>query len=249
MATQTTPSMNARRSSASQSCLSTASSCSVPSPGTLYLFAFLATMVLLAIIAGGLLTRSVQLRRRQRDLISNRARQGVQPEPNLRFKPRIFDVQIGGAATENELQHWEFIMPLGAVIARAQAPPSIAEPSRQHSRRTVMMTALETVSALPICSRRRRILRQANVSVPVEAPLITQCSEKTSDLHTVVVYTIAMPEDPRLLPATCDDEEKKLPFFELGVVAIDVVGTVDGLYVPDEEREVYRNNCFNVAFH
>ncbi|KAF7360824.1 hypothetical protein MSAN_01111700 [Mycena sanguinolenta] len=245
-ATQSTHSMNASTSSASPPCLSTASSCGVPSPGTLYLFTFLATVVLLALIAGGIVMRSVHLRRRQRELASNRTGRSIQPEPNLKSKPRIFDVRLGDAVTENELQRWEFIMPLAAVTARAQAPRSTPEPSYPHPSSAAVMRALGTVlDAARILSRRGRILHHANVPVPIETPMLTPCCEKESNLRTDIVYIITMPEDLRLVQPTCHDGEHKMPLLEFGVIAIDVVGTAGGLYLsfgPDEGEKAQEHN-------
>ncbi|KAJ7259147.1 hypothetical protein B0H12DRAFT_1109064 [Mycena haematopus] len=213
-------------STATSTCLSTGAACGVPSAETLYLFTFLATMLLLTIIGSGFVARSVQLRRRQRHLLANPPEQRVKPEPALKPKPRIYDVHLRGAVAENDIRDWESIMPLSATTATARAAPSETKPSYPPAAEIDAVPAEETISARPTFWRRQRILQPANVNIPIpspdKAPSIIPCSEKISLLRADIAYIIVMPE-PK------SDDEEDWPFFEFGVAEVDVAGNADAL--------------------
>jgi len=255
-------------SSPTSTCLSTGASCGLPSPGTLYLFTFLATLLLLTVVAGGIVSRSVYLRRRQRQLIASGAwvppGQRIKTEPNLKTKPRIFDAYLGGAVAASDLRQWECMMPFSA-IATAHVLPSEPEPSYRQQPNTAMAAGAESTvsgSRARIFSRRRRVLQPANmnipVPVPVEAPvMISPFSGRVSRLRTEIAYIIAMPMPAEHRPqpkiqsdsGAYDDEEveEELPFFEFGAAEIDVVRSAgdEELFFDPEGQGKLLNNKLN----
>ncbi|KAJ7137529.1 hypothetical protein C8R43DRAFT_1019580 [Mycena crocata] len=139
----------------------------VPSPGTLYLFTFLATLLLLTIVAGGIMSRTAYLRRRQRQLMAAglwpTTPQRGRTDVNVKKKPRIFEVSTGEVVSCGESRHWDGLMPFSAIYESAPvktiAPPTdICEQSTQR------------IPLNSIFSRRRHILRPSNNIPPSNAP-------------------------------------------------------------------------------
>ncbi|KAF7359629.1 hypothetical protein MVEN_00686700 [Mycena venus] len=195
--------------SPTSSCLSTGATCGIPSPGTLYLFTFLATLVLLTVVAGGIISRSVYLRRQHRQLIaSGRWVPPGQPpkvEPNLTKKPQIFDAYLGGAVAENELRQWESMMPFSLTVT-AQDIGLPSEPEQPQPQTNAVgvggESAESTISGTPrIFSRRRRVLQPTNtnhnipvLAVPTETSAIkTPVPAKASAVRTEIACIIVMP--------------------------------------------------------
>ncbi|KAJ7607281.1 hypothetical protein DFH06DRAFT_1347545 [Mycena polygramma] len=167
--------------SPSASCLSTGALCGPSTaPGTLYLFTFLATLLLLTTVAGGITARSVYLRRRERRLIAA----GILPPRAPRTlnstatdkdtvvvkkKPRMYEVCFG--LDENKAAGevgWEGIVPLSAAYAappKVEIPQPVPEPAQE-----VASALIEPVFGLRafLNSRRRHVLRSNNtISNPV----------------------------------------------------------------------------------
>ncbi|KAJ7620817.1 hypothetical protein DFH06DRAFT_1341292 [Mycena polygramma] len=161
--------------SPSASCLSTGALCGPSTaPGTLYLFTFLATLLLLTTVAGGITARSVYLRRRERRLIAA----GILPPRAPRTlnstatdkdtvvvkkKPRMYEVCFG--LDENKAAGevgWEGIVPLSAAYAappKVEIPQPVPEPAQE-----VASALIEPMFGLRafLISRRRHVLRSNN---------------------------------------------------------------------------------------
>ncbi|KAJ6528435.1 hypothetical protein B0H19DRAFT_1274660 [Mycena capillaripes] len=222
-----TKTTNAASSSSSptSTCLSTGALCGGAPPGTLYLFTFLATLLLLSLVAGGIVSRSVYLRRRERHLIATgqwgsplRARPTTEL-PNLKKKPQIFDAYLnlnlgGGILPESELlKQWEWMMPFSATCAEFEAErgipsPPAPEPAYQTAAQLNNLVAPVVVSPVShIFSRRRRVLRTTHPSTntavsppshPAEVAAMIPLSERqASRLKVDIAYIILMPATPR----------------------------------------------------
>jgi hypothetical protein len=121
------------------SCVSTGATCGIPAAGTLYrasrqgptpstienpdrlsscaVFTFLATLLLLGLVIGGIVSRSVYLRRHQRHLIANPPSQRLVPNSNskpeandTKSKPRIFDARLSLVRGGDRDVEWESSM-------------------------------------------------------------------------------------------------------------------------------------------
>ncbi|KAJ7441525.1 hypothetical protein B0H11DRAFT_2096121 [Mycena galericulata] len=234
--TSTTPAPSTS-SSASSGCDVSTASCGAPSPGTLYLFTFLATLLLLGMVAGTIIARSVYLRRQQQRLIAS----GWVPPPprrpkgelDLGQKPRIFDAHLGHALSASELNQWESLLPFSATYLSPTAPRIRGtEPHLQ---------LIDAVSAVPsasspaslirrnLLSRPRRILQHTSTNTPIEPPPDPEMGIPLSEIPKVracVAYIIAMPmEHPALGKNVFEDdkEESSVPVLELGVTEVELV--------------------------
>ncbi|KAJ7452207.1 hypothetical protein FB451DRAFT_696080 [Mycena latifolia] len=165
--------------SPSSSCTLSAVSCGTPSPGTLYLFTFLATLLLLGIVAGGIVSRSVYLRRRQQQLIASGqwpppAAPRVKPQVNLSQRPRIFEAKLNAVVPPSELGHWEVIVPLSAVYEPPPAPLESFDPDAVLNNEL----SFPPTTRAGIFGRRRRVLEPPIISSPPPEfeiiPLITR---------------------------------------------------------------------------
>lgn len=79
------------------------------------MFTFLATLVLLGMVAGAVIARSVYLRRRQAELIASGlwvppTQRTARGDVNVAQKPRVFDAYLGEAVSAGELIHWDSIL-------------------------------------------------------------------------------------------------------------------------------------------
>ncbi|KAJ7734070.1 hypothetical protein B0H16DRAFT_1892552 [Mycena metata] len=115
--------------SATSTCLSTGAICGFAnSPGTLYLFTFLSTLLLLTLVSGGIISRSMYLRRRQQRLMASGAwapptrRTAMTLEASLRNKPTMYEVNLSLVAPE-DLRYWDGMQPLAAAYRRPAARP------------------------------------------------------------------------------------------------------------------------------
>ncbi|KAJ6456780.1 hypothetical protein C8R47DRAFT_1203581 [Mycena vitilis] len=210
--------------SPSASCLSTGALCGPPtSPGTLYLFTFLATLLLLTTVAGGITARSVYLRRRERRLIAAgilpprapRTLNSTATEKDsavVKKKPKMYEVCFGS----NEIKGagevgWEGIVPLSASYAapaKVEIQPSLPEPAQE-----IAPAFIEPVFGLRafLNSRRRHVLRSNNAlsnpmpnpnlidgtnTDPVQGPPAPAPSSLPEPLRAEVACVIAMPAPP-----------------------------------------------------
>ncbi|KAJ6580490.1 hypothetical protein DFH09DRAFT_1146048 [Mycena vulgaris] len=230
MASSTTQTASPTSSSSSPSatCGVSIGPCGVPSAGTLYLFTFLGTLLLLIIVAGAIISRSLYLRRRQRQLIASG--QWVPPAPrvkaevNLKKKPRIFDAHLVDTVCASELAHWEAILPFSA----AYTSPSAPVPS---DTRTLLLNRVIPPSESPgasIFSRRRHLSRPPNINIPppAEPHVAPPSSEK---LRAHIAYVIAMPTE-QWIPEKeerCCDEQSRLPVLEFGIAEVEVLRSPD----------------------
>lgn len=206
--------------------------CEAPASGTLYLFTFLSTLLLLAFIAAAIISRSVYLRRRERRLIAL----GLWPPPALRpkpdvvtlkEKPRIFEARLTHAVPAHELVHWDAILPLAAAYSAPPAP--LAPPKTEPNGRA---------PNAPLPPSRLGMFPRWQFGAPSPAPIgpaPASASPRSASpappapVSGHVAYFIAMPaEDTRPRPCADEDDERALPLLEFGIAVVAVARTEDG---------------------
>jgi len=120
-----TPSAAAPSSSATQGVVLTQATAS-----SLYLYTFLATLVLLLGVSGAVIIRSLLLRRRHRRMVEEAIRNGtyVAPAERRRFgegppqkKPEMYDSYL---QDDDELEKWGGLMPVAAALVRPAEEPA-----------------------------------------------------------------------------------------------------------------------------
>ncbi|KAJ7149684.1 hypothetical protein C8R46DRAFT_1125788 [Mycena filopes] len=224
--------------SSTSTCLSTGSLCGVTSPGTLYLFTFLCTLFLLIMVAGGVVSRSMYLRRRERRLMATgewvppSRRAAIALEANIKMlkkKPIMYEVEFGledsEVIGESPLRNWDAMMPLAA---RYQAPPPVPPP---------IPAPPAMAMASPAPPRLRGILSRPGIFKPhpplaVELPAIIPRVMVPSSRPLQATYVIAMPIEWR-----GDDAVGRLPYFEVGTTSVEVVGSpADEMVVDGDGR-------------
>ncbi|KAJ7854557.1 hypothetical protein B0H14DRAFT_3449555 [Mycena olivaceomarginata] len=228
------------------SCVSTGATCGIPAAGTLYLFTFLATLLLLGLVIGGIVSRSVYLRRHQRHLIANPPSQRLVPNSNskpeandTKSKPRIFDARLSLVRGGDRDVEWESSMPFAATtmlpaeldsdLSRAEPrPPGYQPPPRQAQTNDTapMATGAENTGDSGSGSQFRRgnrLLRaNTNLNANVPGPMAIP---PTVERRVTIAYIVLMPR-PDEDESVYDEEEPKerhLPFFEFGLAEVDVV--------------------------
>ncbi|TDL15030.1 hypothetical protein BD410DRAFT_796767 [Rickenella mellea] len=105
---------------------------------TLYLYTFVATLVVLLAISGAIILRSIILRRRQRRLVEEAIRNGTYVPPSQRYDPKLakrpllHDAYMKEAhvhqpeSSEMTMEKWSDIRPLSAAIVPSKAAATLA---------------------------------------------------------------------------------------------------------------------------
>ncbi|KII83793.1 hypothetical protein PLICRDRAFT_46979 [Plicaturopsis crispa FD-325 SS-3] len=198
-------------SSASASSTSAAADINPPSSnGSLYLYTFLATLVLLLAISSTIVARSLVLRRRHRRLIEEAIRNGTWVPPpqgsrsrrDIGEKPVMWDAWVVGADKTGD----EDLTPLAARYIKDDAPPpsdTKATPPTQDA------SVPRRAAILPWRRRPETPTPAASAPVPEETDASPQ--------QIRVSVLIAMPT-PTPLPAASEHaEEREIPVLEFGV--------------------------------
>ncbi|KAJ7748216.1 hypothetical protein DFH07DRAFT_830448, partial [Mycena maculata] len=250
MATATTQNISTSATSAvsspSSTCNLGASACPTPSPGTLYLFTFLATVVLLTLVTGTIVVRSMYLRRRHRLLVaSGRWVPPAPPRPkgevDLKQKPRIFDAYLGESASEFD---WESVPPFSATSASTPTPSKPPQSASQPQVNSAMPSFQMTTQFNPIRNIpwSRRIAPHTSINIlaaPQHEPEVIPLLEMSPSKRRVSVqYIIAMPcqTAPLRKSESEGDEAPELPFLEFGIAEVDVSGAGDELSLFGESQ-------------
>ncbi|KAJ7458581.1 hypothetical protein FB451DRAFT_1273504 [Mycena latifolia] len=214
----TSPIASATSTSPTSSCTLGAASCGLPSAGTLYLFTFLSTLLLLTAVAGAIVSRSVYLRRRQRQLIASGRwpPSRAKPEVNLKKRPQIFEAGLSGVVPANDLGHWDVIMPISVAYTPGPAP---LEPPNSETLLNDGPSPPPTTGA-GIFARRWRGLQPSNVikTPPAPVPETIPLADPTPS---------KLPEPEKSAKQEGDEEPDELPFFEFGIAEVDVVRSSD----------------------
>lgn len=134
------------------------------SSASLYLYTFLATLVLLLVVSAAIVVRSLMLRRRHRVMIEEAIRNGTLPPPfgyqrprvDLSKKPKMWNAWIetapeppktGGRSREKEW-YWDMIKPFSAIstLPPPLPPNGTAGNGDDRNRRPSMMDTLRHAS-------------------------------------------------------------------------------------------------------
>ncbi|KAL6299818.1 hypothetical protein BKA93DRAFT_804573 [Sparassis latifolia] len=196
------------------------------SSASLYLYTFLATLILLLSVSGAIVVRSYLMRRRQRIMIEEAIRNGTYipparyPRP-LGAKPVLHDVYLrfdtatdekGGAAgpSYGGRSWWQWMMPVAATLWSTGAPSLQTKPER-----APMMGPLPWYLHSPW--RRHRL--QSQTSLPrVSSAIALQSPAELSSEETVnLTVLIAMPA-PHQVSDKLD--EGTLPHIEFGIAQV-----------------------------
>ncbi|KAJ6596338.1 hypothetical protein DFH09DRAFT_1407508 [Mycena vulgaris] len=179
--------------------------CNAPPPATLYLYTFLSTLIILLMVSGGIIARSVVLRRRQQIAIAN----GTWVSPTRRReshyttrpKPVMFDAYVAVDGKNGKEERWATIKPFFAsdVAPHIKCPlppphPETLLPSR--AMRDVFYNPFRPPPAPP-----------PPAVEPVPPPLPAAATQIR------VATLIAMPSQ----------DMEDLPYLEFGVLEADVV--------------------------
>ncbi|KAJ7082118.1 hypothetical protein C8R44DRAFT_823142 [Mycena epipterygia] len=238
----------------SSSCNQNTSVCGIPSPGMLYLFTFLATLLMLIILAAAIISRSVYLRRRQRQLIASG--QWVPPgqrekgEVNLKKRPRMFDAHVAAVVYSSDLKQWELILPLSAGY---ESPPAVilgaSENAHEGESSGAAVPTLTTVAGTFLRPRRTlspNITVPALVPPPPQADAIPLPDTEPKKLRAQLAYIIAMPVEER--PSGEHYEaEMEVPFVEFGITEVDVVQNHDKQSLSEGEVEGKTSNAESIS--
>ncbi|KAJ7023653.1 hypothetical protein C8F04DRAFT_1240078 [Mycena alexandri] len=201
-----TPTSSTSPSSAS-TCLSTGAICGIASsPGTLYLFTFLSTLLLLSIVAGGIVSRSVYLRRRQQRLMATGAwappsrRAAMTLETSLRKKPTMYEADLSVLVVECDLRCWESVKPLAAAYRPPAVRPIPVPPEVVYAVDDAAALGESIPAQTRIFSRARQLLRstdvESNPAPPLPEPIVTiPLREASRNLRLQAAYVIAMPTE------------------------------------------------------
>ncbi|KAJ6522239.1 hypothetical protein B0H10DRAFT_378527 [Mycena sp. CBHHK59/15] len=112
--------------------------CGVPSSGTLYLFTFLATLIMLSAVAGAIVVRSMIIRRRQRERINQAVANGTYMSPSHRgrvdinAKPSMYEVCLDFKDTETDEKSWNGTQPCSAAYTIIPSPSVCDLPKSPH---------------------------------------------------------------------------------------------------------------------
>ncbi|KIY50245.1 hypothetical protein FISHEDRAFT_71854 [Fistulina hepatica ATCC 64428] len=228
----TTTSTGAFSSSAASSVLSssatispTSSSVATTSTGisgsaSLYLYTFLATLVLLLGVSAAIVIRSIMLRRQHRRLIEEAIRNGTWVLPpaqaakvDLSKKPRMYEVYVDKEGNMYNAT-WEAVTPFAA--ACISSPGSTHNHSDATAARHGPLRA-RIASVLPLWRRPRSSPRPADITSPVEISLQNLHGASLEGIHVGVLVSM-----PLLKTALNREEDQALPLLEFGVATIPV---------------------------
>lgn len=185
----------------------------------LYLYTFLATLLLLLAISVLIVGRSIFIRRRARRMMEEAVRNGTLPpqtgRPPVKFgaKPKLFDVYTtrngipGKFTLDDSLLSWENLKPLSATLRRPVSP-SPRTPTPQPP------PPVETTP--PLLFRLAPQLRptpRAVTTDPTSHPL--EVRKPTRNPVLTVSVMIAMPTPPSINPP--NSSEDSFPFVNVGV--------------------------------
>ncbi|KAH9924950.1 hypothetical protein B0H21DRAFT_826686 [Amylocystis lapponica] len=217
-------------------------STTVPSSGptltssaSLYLYTFLATLILLLSISAAIVVRSYILRRRQRRMIEEAIRNGTYVPPprsprTFGEKPRLHDVYLAldaedvltgkglAVSDSGSLSSWGSLMPVAAVAlkppdALAETTPAGIPPARASWLRAWRRRGHRATPAVP--------LTPVVSPKPDEAGPAELCGKEIK-----VAFLIAMPAPHR---KQHEVEEQPLPHVEFGLAQV-VVHQDDDLH-------------------
>ncbi|KAF7354706.1 hypothetical protein MSAN_01384300 [Mycena sanguinolenta] len=198
---------------------------------SLYLYTFLATLILLLSVSSAIVIRSLLLRRRHRRMVAEAIANGTWIPParrvkvDLRKKPRLRDAWVEPPLLRGEKEiDWDAIMPFAASYSPAGRAPS---PHRIHPPHPP-----ETPPR-----RRFRYLPRVRVAVLVAMPAPGMFS--ASEPAQTPTWARA-PSWDAYLPPPDDDDEVGLPHLEMGVASVGVVAAHedgDGTKEPPRDSE------------
>ncbi|KAJ7441089.1 hypothetical protein FB451DRAFT_119536 [Mycena latifolia] len=182
--------------------------CNAPPPATLYLYTFLSTLIILLLVSGGIIARSVVLRRRQQIAIAN----GWVPAPRRREntyttrpKPVMFDAYVVVDEPKSRAERWTAMKPFSAsdVVPPPTvpvSPPQPEPPQPARPTRSVFITPFRAPSPPP---------------PPTFEPAPPPSPSNSTEVRVAVL--VAMPsQDP---PQDAED----LPYLEFGIVDVELV--------------------------
>ncbi|KAJ7859385.1 hypothetical protein B0H14DRAFT_2747162 [Mycena olivaceomarginata] len=186
-----------------------------PPPATLYLYTFLSTLIILLMVSGGIITRSVVLRRRQQIAIANGTWDNPHRRENYSNRPRpvMFDAYVAtdtGGKNEKEEERWASMKPFSASDC---APPAKPKPPVESG---------EASGHPPIRHTARDQLRRSLVraSAPPPPPAIELESQPDLIPSKVrVAFLVAMPWQG-VSPKNEEEEEEEVPYLEFGVLTL-----------------------------
>ncbi|KAI9458245.1 hypothetical protein HD554DRAFT_2140477 [Boletus coccyginus] len=197
---------------------------------TLYLYTFLATLVLLLAISSAIVIRSLILRRRHQRLVEEAIRTGTwlphsfgsgpRRRRDIGQKPKLWEAWLSpndDDGDESEKRKWGDIMPVYAAYVNPPAPsPQALTPPAENSAHP----SLRPSRLIRSLTRRRSLPSPQPTVLPMSGPALSSPSSLSSSPASTptpavhVAFLIAMPSPSQ--KRYCD--ESTPPVVEIGVV-------------------------------
>ncbi|KAK0200560.1 hypothetical protein DFS33DRAFT_1362543 [Desarmillaria ectypa] len=204
---------------------------SLNSSASLYLYTFLATLILLLGVSAAIVFRSLILRRRHRRMVEEAIRNGTWIPPTngrgIRFDPSQKPIMYEAAMNVQKNHHdWEACKPFSVsytVAAQNRTPPPPPLPLQDNSARPRFRRIWSRVDASP--------LPQPLASPAPDAPLPPDPSGGPLRVSVLV----AMPSQHY------GDQQDELPHLEFGMTDVPVA------YPPDDASSSPSNNIKNIS--
>ncbi|KAJ7216747.1 hypothetical protein B0H12DRAFT_342991 [Mycena haematopus] len=216
-----------------------------PPPATLYLYTFLSTLIVLLLVSGGIIARSIVLRRRQQVAIANGTWVPPQRRENYTIRPRpvLFEAYLamgmhGSKIKNDEEERWSSMKPISASdIAPPVKPVAVRPPveSAHNAHTPIRRAARDQIRSLVRLHTPFHPPPVPPPPPPIELvpqpPRISSPSDKVR-----VALLVAMPWQE--VSPQKDEDEVLLPYLEFGVLDADVVdlGKISGEGEGERER-------------
>ncbi|KAL4063609.1 hypothetical protein V8B97DRAFT_1447940 [Scleroderma yunnanense] len=205
---------------------------SLTSSAALYLYTFLATLVLLLVVSTVIISRNIILRRRHRRLIEEVIQPGTGPwtltntnrrrrRRNIGERPKVWETwiqQVDEKDNNNETVAWDDILPICAAYTDPPSSPQL--PPQQCAENTVDPSPTASqILRFPRPFQRRPPSPQSSSTPPSLAAISSP--KPASMLRVAVLVALPAPRSSRGDPS----EERSPPVVEIGVIDVEVATT------------------------
>ncbi|KAF7310191.1 hypothetical protein MIND_00392700 [Mycena indigotica] len=216
-----------------------------PQPGIqgsaqLYLYTFLATLILLLGVSSAIVARSLLLRRRHRRMIAEAIANGTWQPPaprvrvDLRRKPRLWDAHVApplADAAQAGDRAWAGVVPFAASYI---PPPSLAaattttttSPGVSGTSTPAVLSTVPSTTALPLSLEQPRVRVAVLIAMPTPAlfpSLAPSPSSAAPQTGWPAPFSHVGPDGRPV-----DEDDVLLPPLQVGIVSVGVVPAQDG---------------------
>ncbi|KAJ7609933.1 hypothetical protein FB45DRAFT_1066483 [Roridomyces roridus] len=198
----------------------------------LYLYTFLATLVLLFLVAGGILWRSSFIRRRNQRIVDEAIANGTWNPPmryfpvDLKMKPKMWDAHIV-PPLDSPPADWVNIMPFaGSYIPTATSSGSFATAfTSPHSVLDPSMPSLHAPRGnAQIIVEQPRMHVAFLIAMPVRPAASSSSASASSSSLAPSLDSAPTPPTPVWVSSMgVEDDEVPLPYLEMGNMAVNLV--------------------------